>query len=140
MEDLVRYLKEIVEPTIKDFEKNPTSVRHAFLACVTTFHAVDYLAFPRRSRRLRQRLGQESEDFRIVDDVAHVFKHAIVGDRAKPRLTAKGVVSRKGAFQPGVFDPDTFDVGGVTLADKPGVDLRRTVKRAVKFLHAQRRS
>jgi hypothetical protein len=31
MQDLIRYLKGIVEPTIKDFEQNPTSVRHAFL-------------------------------------------------------------------------------------------------------------
>jgi hypothetical protein len=38
-----RYLDDIVEPTITDFENNPTSVRHAFLACVATFHTVDYI-------------------------------------------------------------------------------------------------
>jgi hypothetical protein len=34
MEDLERYLKEMVQPTVDDFEANPTSRRHAFLACV----------------------------------------------------------------------------------------------------------
>jgi hypothetical protein len=41
MEDLRRYLEEIVEPTVKDFAEHPASVRHAFLACVATYHAVD---------------------------------------------------------------------------------------------------
>jgi hypothetical protein len=57
VQDLIRYLKDIVEPTIKDFEKNPSSVRHAFLACVATFHAVDYLAFPAKHRGWRQLCG-----------------------------------------------------------------------------------
>jgi hypothetical protein len=48
MEDLKSYLDAIAEPTIKDFENNPTSVRHAFLACVAVFHGIDYLAYPRR--------------------------------------------------------------------------------------------
>ena len=85
-------------------------------------------------------MGQQSEDFKLVDEVAHVFKHAIVGDRTKPRLTAKGVVSQKGVFDPKIFDPSVFDVGAVTLKDKPEVDLLRTVKRAVKFLRALKSS
>src|SRR5712691_4497483 len=48
MEDLRQYLNDFVEPTIADFENNPASVRHAFLACVVTFHSADYLAHPRR--------------------------------------------------------------------------------------------
>src|SRR5262249_41608096 len=73
MENLVRYLDSIVEPTIDDFRNNPTSVRHAFLACVVVFHAVDYLAFPRKSPGLRQKLGNKSPDFKLVDEVAHAF-------------------------------------------------------------------
>jgi hypothetical protein len=45
MEDLESYLDAIAEPTIKDFEDNPTSVRHAFLACVEVFHGIDYSAY-----------------------------------------------------------------------------------------------
>jgi hypothetical protein len=44
VEDLERYLGEVVEPTINELKANRASVRHAFLACVVTFHAVDYLA------------------------------------------------------------------------------------------------
>jgi hypothetical protein len=56
MEDMLRYLDEMVEPTIKDFEEHPTSVRHGFLACVAAFHAIDYLAYPKkRPSDLRQR-------------------------------------------------------------------------------------
>jgi hypothetical protein len=97
---------------------------------------VDYLAFPKKSRQFRLELGQRSEDFKLVDDVAHAFKHVCVGDPAKPRLTAKGVVSRRGPFQERVFDPDAFDVGAVTFEGKPEIDLRRTLNRAVKFLRA----
>lgn len=64
MEDLERYLDEAVDPTSKDFEQNPTSVLHAFIAWVATFHSVDYLAYPQKSRAARQRFRTESPDFR----------------------------------------------------------------------------
>ena len=79
MEDMERYLNEIVEPTIEDFEKNRTSVRHAFLACVTTFHAIDYLAYPRKARLLREKF-RKNVDFATVDRVAHAFKHVVAGN------------------------------------------------------------
>jgi hypothetical protein len=44
-EDFVRFLTEIVDPTVKEFEDNPGSVRHAFLACLVTLHSLDYLAY-----------------------------------------------------------------------------------------------
>src|SRR5262245_40695491 len=50
MEDFAYYLENFVEPTIAEFQAKPTSVRHAFLACLVTFHAVDYRAFPKASR------------------------------------------------------------------------------------------
>jgi hypothetical protein len=89
MEELLRYLDEIVEPTIKDFEAQPTSVRHAFLACAAVFHGIDYLAYHRkRSSALRQRFKSQSPAFKIVDDVAHAFRHVTAGNRQKPNLKA----------------------------------------------------
>jgi len=82
MEDLVSYLDEIVGPPVADFEKNPTSVRHAFLACVAAYHSVDYLTFPKKPRGERQELGTASADFKLVDDVAHAFKHVVSGNPA----------------------------------------------------------
>jgi hypothetical protein len=114
VEDLEQYLDQIVEPTITDFEQHPTSVRHAFLACVATFHAVDYLAYPRKSRTLRQKFANDSGDFRIVDDVAHAFKHVVVGDRMDPRLSANEIIHRPSA---GVGE---FTVGLSRVGDPDG--------------------
>jgi len=75
MEDLEHYLDEIVQPTLEDFEANPTSRRHAFLSCVVIAHAVDYLEHPRQPNQRRNELKDRSKDFRLVDQIAHAFKH-----------------------------------------------------------------
>lgn len=140
MEDLERYLDDVVDPTISDFEQNPTSVRHAFLACVATYHGVDYLAHPRKGVGIRQRFRTESRDFALVDDVAHAFKHVVVGERSKPRLTAREVISRPPAhWGVAVWDLSRWDdeVGGVTLDRDRDVDLLDVVRRATVFLRGQ---
>jgi hypothetical protein len=43
--DAPAYIEEIVKPTIVDFEKHPYSRRHAFLACLVTFHTLDYIQY-----------------------------------------------------------------------------------------------
>jgi hypothetical protein len=101
MEDLERYLNDIVEPTVKDFKDNPTSVRHAFLACVAVFHTIDYLAFPNKKARrvaLRQKFGKKSPEFALVDKVAHAFKHVVAGNPKRPDLKATDVISRPPAI------------------------------------------
>jgi hypothetical protein len=142
VEDLERYLGDVVEPTIKDLEAHRTSVRHAFLACVVTFHAVDYLAYPKRkrSRMLREQFNRESRAFAIVDDVAHAFKHVVAGNPANPDLIASDVISRP----PGVWDVGQWDVsrwddpiGGVTIYNDRDVDLYEVVLEAVAFLRGQ---
>jgi hypothetical protein len=142
MEDMVRYIEEFVEPTIEDFQKNPTSVRHAFLAAVAVFHAIDYLAFPKkRSADLRQRFRKQSSEFAMVDDVAHAFKHVVVGDRTKPHLRAREVVARPPAYfdVSGAWDVSRFDdaVGGVMLINNRNVDLLGVLRGAVAFLLGQ---
>jgi hypothetical protein len=140
MDDMLGYLVEFVEPAIKDFEEHPISRRHAFQACVAAFHAVDYLAYPRRrSAALRQEFGRRSPDFRIVDQVAHSFKHVISGDRANPDLKMGDVIPRPPAFC-GVMVVGLSRLGdtcgGVTLNGDHAVDLLGTVKRAVTFLRS----
>jgi hypothetical protein len=73
-------MTEIVEPTISDFEANPTSVRHAFLACVVTFHSIDYV--PKKSANRRKLFRKESPEFATVDRIAHAFKHVETGPGA----------------------------------------------------------
>jgi hypothetical protein len=140
MSDLAQYLEEIVEPTVKDFEANPTSRRYAFLACVAACHGVDYLAYPGDPRTLRQQFGHKSADFKIIDDVGHAFKHVVAGRRDEPRLKASEVISRPPAYWGrAVWDLTRWDdpVGGVTLDTEREVDLLDAVKNAVSFLWAQ---
>jgi hypothetical protein len=136
MEDLARYLKAVVEPTIDDFKKNPASVRHAFLACVVTFHAIDYLAYPKRSRGLRQKYQKLSPDFALVDDVAHAFKHVITGRRDNPALNAAEVISRPAAVvgQLGLNTHTPNDTHRrVTLKRRQNVNLLNVVTGAAEF-------
>ncbi len=144
MEDLVRYLDEIVDPTIDDFEKTPTSVRHAFLACVVTLHSLDYLAYDRTKGKtvkaivgnLKDLFGKESPHFKLVDHVAHAFKHVVSGNPQSPNLRSDEVVKRGGAFSTGFSS--RFDVGVVTIVGRPEVNLLATVKEAVNFLRKYR--
>lgn len=130
-----RYLTEIVDPTISDFEKNPTSVRHALLACMVTFHCIDYLAAPKRPRSLRQKFRADSPEFEIVDRVAHAAKHVKIGP-----LRAAHVVKRPpavpGVLVPGLSRPGDA-VGSVTIWDEAALDLLAIVKRAAEFLRVQ---
>jgi len=137
VEDLVRYLDEIVEPTISDFEQNPTSVRHAFLACVAAFHSIDYLAYPRKPQPLRQLFRRQSSDFALVDHVTHAFKHVASGNPSGKRLVSTEVISRPPAlWGSAVWDLSIWDdqTGGVTLNNDRSVDLLGALKRTVDFL------
>jgi hypothetical protein len=137
MEDLRRYLEQFVEPTIADFERDPSSVRLAFIACVATFHSVDYLAHPRKPATLRQQWNRRSKAFAIIDDIAHAFKHMKAGNPVSPDLRAKEVVSMPAAFDVAVFDASTFDVGSVTLTTDSTVNVLKVVKEAAAFVRQQ---
>lgn len=97
MEDLEHYLVEIVEPTVEDFRREPSSVRRGFLACVVIEHAVDYLAYPgdpeqwdsdqHRGKRsnLRGQFRKENLDFGLASEAANAFKHvrATIGTKSE---------------------------------------------------------
>jgi hypothetical protein len=137
MTDLEQYLFEIVDPTVRDFEANPASRRHAFLACVAACHGVDYLAFPDDPRAMRQQFEHESPEFKIVNDVGHAFKHVVQGRRSEPRMKQSEVISRPAAmWDEAKWDTSSWDdaTGGVTLDGDRSVDLLATVRGAVEFL------
>ena len=52
--DFAEYMELIVEPTFEDFQRNGGSVRHAYLACLAIYHAVDRAAFPNEPSPLAQ--------------------------------------------------------------------------------------
>jgi hypothetical protein len=74
-----------VDPTIRDLEDHPASRRHAFIACVVTFHCIDYFAHPKKSANLRNLFRNQSPDFAVVDRVAHSFKHLETGHPEAPQ-------------------------------------------------------
>jgi hypothetical protein len=69
--EVEHYFEQIVDPTIADFEANPTSIRHASLAAVVVFHAIDYLG----AKSHRKKFREDNADFALVDRIAHAFKH-----------------------------------------------------------------
>lgn len=77
--DAYEYLSTIVAPTIKEYALDRASVRRGFLACVTTFHTIDYMAGSKRPRVIRDEVRRECPSFVLIDRVAHAFKHASTG-------------------------------------------------------------
>ena len=143
MEDAEQYFAEIVEPTISDFEANPRSPRHAFLACVCISHTVDYLAHPRDPRTLRQQFCGMSPDFKLVDRVAHAFKHVVNGHPSspdRPPLDSREVIDRPPAFWGTmVWNLSRWNdrIGGVTILNHTDIDLLKTIKDAASFLRGE---
>lgn len=136
--DPALYMATMVDPSIADFEANPTSGRHAFTACVTTFHTVDYITRPKKPGNLPKTLGKECPSFATVDRVAHAFKHAI-SDGCRP-LRANDVIGRPpgvaGAMEVGLSRLGDA-IGGITLNGERELDLLAVVKRAAAFLRGK---
>lgn len=75
MNGLAQYMELIVEPTFEDYKKNSVSVRHAYLACLVTYHAVDRAAYPDEPGPLAAQWRSESLPFMLIEEVAQHFKH-----------------------------------------------------------------
>jgi hypothetical protein len=65
------YMREVLEPTIQDLAQNRASKRHAFLACLATYHLIDYLCGKRRKAVLRGEYRTQSAAFAVVDRIAN---------------------------------------------------------------------
>ncbi|MCA6114646.1 hypothetical protein J6524_06895 [Bradyrhizobium sp. WSM 1738] len=135
------YLSEIVAPTIAEFRDDPSSRRRAFLACVATFHCIDYMAH--RSQNLRDQFRKESKDFALVDRVAHAFKHARSGNPNSPRnqplhasLVFERPPARAGVAQSGLSRVGDSR-GGVEIWSEAESDVLRAVTKAAEFLRGK---
>lgn len=51
--DVEQYITTMVEPTIAEFRSHPASTRHAFLACLATYHTIDYISHPQKPSNRR---------------------------------------------------------------------------------------
>ena len=126
MKTLARYLQVIVDPTFDDFDCNRGSVRHAYLACVSIFHSVDRAAEEsgKRPAVVRQDWCRASLEFKLVDVIAHHFKHVQSSDEKIP------------ATRPGL--PIGLALGFDEFGE--ALDLRNlyyVIRDAVRFVHQQ---
>lgn len=124
MNTLQRYLEVIVDPTWDDFHANRSSARLAFLTCVAIYHSVDRFAEEagQRPGRYRKLWGKESMEFRLVDIIAHHFKH-VLSDNERNKGNRPGIP---------IGSALGFDETGETM------DLRNlyfVIRDAVRFVH-----
>lgn len=110
VDNLAEYLDLIVEPTFASFGSNPRSARHAYLACVATFHAVDRAAHPKRAGNLRKVWRKQSLNFLLVDMLAHHFKHVRSHDERSGIGHAKGIPLASTVFGRKNSTPDAMDL------------------------------
>ena len=124
MNTLARYLEVIVDPTWDDFHTNRNSVRHAFLACVAIYHSVDRLAeaSDKKAGHYRKVWAKESIEFKLVDIIAHHFKH-VLSDDERNRGNRPGLpIGRALGFNDA---GDTMDLR----------NLYSVIRDAVRFVH-----
>jgi hypothetical protein len=129
MNALERYLALIVDPTVEEFRRNPFSLRHAYLACVAVYHAIDRVAYPKSTGNLRKVWGEECMEFLIVDHVAHDFKHVKSEDQ---RRIERGIPLSHAIYGGMGFNTHTLNDTGQIEALR---HLTFVVRDAVKFLH-----
>jgi hypothetical protein len=142
MEDAARYFEEIVEPTIAEYERYPTSRRLGFLACIAIFHTVDYLTYPADPGNRLKQFRAESPAFLEIDRIANAAKHFKSGhpkSSTKPLLQSAVIERPSGIWDEADWDISRWDdpVGGVTLQDNLQFDLLTTLKSAAEFLRTK---
>jgi hypothetical protein len=128
--DAKQYADEIVDPTITEFEREPWSRRRAFLACVATFHLMDYIPEKPREEKRREKYRRECPAFAAVDRYAHAFKHARTGHdnpRSPIRLLKAGQIFGRPPGTAGAMETGLSLVGdatgGVSVAGEDVRDL-----------------
>ena len=137
MKNAKDYIEKIVETTIEEFRANPTSVRHAFLACLVTYHTVDYLSQSKgkKAKTLSEEFCKRSLDFQLLCDIANSFKHVSVGEKCNPRVQSFEIISRPPA-QAGVAICGLSQVGdtedGVVLFKEIHYDLLNIIQKVIK--------
>jgi hypothetical protein len=118
IDTLSEYLARIVDPTFAEFQRNPQSARHAFLACVAIFHSVDRLTHHMNRANLRKEWRKQSIEFCVVDIFAHRLKHVRTDDD-------KHVPNGPGIPLSGLVDSLDFH------------NLRFAMRDAIKFVRQQ---
>jgi hypothetical protein len=135
---LCDYLDTIVEPTFEDFCRNPKSMRHAFLACVAAYHAIDR-AGPRPGKpgNLKKQWREASVYFLLVEAIACKLKHVVSDLEREP--IPEGHIPRGALVAGGGLNSSML---GATALNGGGLDphnLHYVIGRAIAFIREQDR-
>jgi hypothetical protein len=130
------YFRELVEPTIAEFEANPTSVRRAYAACVFAYHFADtvHVHTGRSKTQVRKELAALAAEFWTVEGVATVAKHLEAA-----RTTVKPKVEDTHLGQAAAFASGAYWASGASWAGMPTVvRTRNDTGHPVDVLHCIR--
>ena len=134
MNALTQYLKTMVDPTVNEFVRNPLSPRHAYIACVVTYHAIDRVTYLKgNDDKIKTEWRKLSPAFAMVEvmtlDLKHVKSkhHRPVPNRIPVGFALLGSMG---------FNTHTFNDTGRNESLR---NLSFLVQDAVKFLHQQAR-
>ena len=113
-----KYIEEMVDPTFEEFGRNVNSPRHAFLACVAAFHAIDRAAESDETAALIEMWHNESFEFYVMDMICHHLKHT-KSKQEKDEVPAGSIPLAKMVFGTGLkaksTDRQTLLDGGIAL-------------------------
>jgi hypothetical protein len=114
------FLNEIVQPNVEEFYINIGSKRHAFnaIAAVDSLAAHIYIwckgnapkviADIRHDSAYRERLAEQSPDFRLLRDIAKAQKHVYL-EYGKPKVTTAAQVTTRFGWDEATWDQDEWD-------------------------------
>jgi hypothetical protein len=128
------YIHEMIEPTIKDLVQNRVSKRHAFVACVVTYHMIDYLCGKRRKAVLRGEYRAQSPAFAAVDRIAHGRVDAEPGPKRSAPRVAETPADSSTAFAQGSSKINVLGAAHAVRLTGEGADILTIVKEAADFL------
>lgn len=94
----------------------------------------------RRDDDWKEELADQSDDYRLLRDVAYTLKHGQLNLGKKPRIVRRPdqLFTMPGAFAAGVFSPTAFDTGQVWI-DTEATDHRanEVIGRVAEFARLQ---
>jgi hypothetical protein len=144
-----QFFDEVAEPNARSAIAARGNLRQAINAVMTLdalfgiLHAALHhagIVAVRRDDDWKEELAAQSDDYRLLRDLAYTLKHGQLNLGNKPRIVRRPdqLFTMPGAFQPDAFDPAAFDTGEVWI-DTEATDHRanEVIGRVAEFARLQ---
>jgi hypothetical protein len=132
------YFHDLIEPTLAEFEAEPTNIRRGYSACLFTYHFADAAAAHtgRKQFEIVKELAKIAPVYEVVQGIANMAKHIeLTRGKVQPRI-ADTHTGSEAAFTDGTFWDDgtswTDSEEVVRTRDSRGhpIDVRWCVREA----------